>query len=91
MFLDGSWGAWAAYGPCSVTCGGGTQTHTRLCNNPSPANGGATCTGLASESGSCNTQLCAISIMLSVTVLSVAFTFANLRNTNWIWKNYMIF
>ncbi len=63
MFLDGNWGAWSAYGVCSVTCGGGTQTHTRLCNNPTPANGGAACTGLASESVSCNTQICPISIM----------------------------
>ena len=59
--LDGNWGAWSAYGACSVTCGGGTQTHTRLCNNPAPSNGGAACTGLASESVSCNTQICAIS------------------------------
>ena len=61
MVLDGNWGAWSAYEACSVTCGGGTQTHTRLCNNPAPSNGGAACTGLASESVSCNTQICAIS------------------------------
>ena len=61
VYSDGNWGAWSAYGTCSVTCGGGTQTHTRVCNNPVPANGGAACTGLASESVLCNTQICAIS------------------------------
>ncbi len=58
LLSDGNWGSWAAFGSCSVTCGGGTQTHTRLCNNPAPANGGATCPGSASESVSCNTQAC---------------------------------
>ena len=63
IFLDGNWGAWSAYGTCSVTCGGGTQTHTRVCNNPALANGGATCLGSSSESVACNTQLCVISMM----------------------------
>ncbi len=58
MFKDGNWGAWSSFGACSATCGGGTQTHTRICNNPSPANGGATCVGSTSESTACNTQAC---------------------------------
>ena len=48
-------GGWSGWGGCSVSCGGGTQT--RSCNNPTPANGGATCS--QSSSQSCNTQLCA--------------------------------
>jgi hypothetical protein len=56
--VNGNWGAWSAFGACSKTCGGGTQTRTRLCNNPAPANGGAACVGSASESQSCNTQSC---------------------------------
>ena len=47
-------GGWSDYGPCNRTCGGGTKY--RYCNNPSPANGGATCPG--SNSLSCNTQAC---------------------------------
>ncbi len=56
--MNGNWGAWSVFGACSVTCGGGTQTHTRLCNNPAPANGGAACSGLANENAACNLQAC---------------------------------
>jgi len=47
-------GGWSAWGTCSKTCGGGTQTRT--CTNPAPANGGATCSGSSSQT--CNTQAC---------------------------------
>ena len=56
--VNGNWGAWSVFGACSASCGGGTQTRTRLCNNPAPANGGAICPGASSESGSCNTTPC---------------------------------
>lgn len=49
--VNGGWSDWSS---CSATCGGGTQTRT--CTNPAPANGGAVCTGSASQS--CNTQAC---------------------------------
>ena len=48
-------GGWAAFGTCSIACGGGTQTRT--CTNPTPANGGLPCSGVSSQA--CNTQLCA--------------------------------
>jgi len=47
-------GGWSAWGACSKTCGGGTQTRT--CTNPAPANGGANCSGSSSQD--CNTQAC---------------------------------
>jgi len=47
-------GGWSEWGTCSATCGGGTQTRT--CTNPTPANGGADCEGVLSQS--CNTQSC---------------------------------
>jgi len=49
-------GGWSAWGSCSATCGGGTETRT--CTNPAPANGGATCSGSSSQS--CNTQACPV-------------------------------
>jgi Thrombospondin type 1 domain len=40
-------GGWTPFGACSVTCGTGTQT--RNCSMPVPSGGGATCTGVASQ------------------------------------------
>ncbi|MFA6330185.1 MAG: carboxypeptidase regulatory-like domain-containing protein [Candidatus Micrarchaeia archaeon] len=49
--VNGGWSGWSS---CSASCGGGTQY--RYCNNPTPANGGASCSGSSSQS--CNTQSC---------------------------------
>ncbi|MFZ2303742.1 MAG: peptidoglycan-binding protein, partial [Minisyncoccia bacterium] len=51
-------GGWSSYGTCSVTACGQTGTQTRSCTNPTPANGGATCSGSASES--CSTPACGV-------------------------------
>ena len=56
--LDGNWGPWGAWSTCTATCNGGAQTHTRLCNNPAPSNGGATCSGSGSEIAICNITPC---------------------------------
>ena len=58
---DGNWGAWTSFSACNVTCGGGTQSKTRLCNNPAPSNGGNMCPGSHLESLLCNVQNCPIS------------------------------
>ena len=56
--VDGNWGAWSAYGACSVTCGAGTQTRTRVCDNPAAAYGGALCPGDDVETSDCNDGAC---------------------------------
>ena len=56
--VDGGWSDYGDWTECSTKCGGGTQTRTRTCTNPAPANGGADCVGEATESQNCNTQLC---------------------------------
>ena len=56
--VDGNWGSWSSYGSCSKTCGGGTQTKTRSCNNPIPQYGGITCNGSSSSDRRCNTNPC---------------------------------
>ncbi|OWK11632.1 ADAMTS2 [Cervus elaphus hippelaphus] len=55
---DGNWGAWSPFGSCSRTCGTGVKFRTRQCDNPHPANGGRTCSGLAYDFQLCNSQDC---------------------------------
>ncbi|VDH92906.1 Hypothetical predicted protein [Mytilus galloprovincialis] len=55
--VDGNWGSWTD-GLCSVTCGDGQITRTRTCDNPVPANGGASCIGSANEIQVCNEGAC---------------------------------
>ena len=58
ILVDGGWTDWTVWGACSLTCGTGSQDRTRTCTNPTPENGGAQCTGDASESQDCNTDAC---------------------------------
>ena len=58
MYLvDGGWSSWT-YGPCSKTCGGGTQRETRSCDNPTPYCGGNGCSGLSVDQNVCNDHCC---------------------------------
>ena len=44
---------------CSVSCGGGTMTGTRACDNPPIRNGGESCRGIDRTSSiRCGTGLC---------------------------------
>ena len=58
--VDGGWGAFSEWTECSAECGGGTQTRSKECNNPAPAQGGAECEGAAMETRDCNTQACPV-------------------------------
>ena len=51
--VNGNWGSWDAWDACSVTCGNGTRTRERRCNNPTPSIGETTCTGSAVEQDNC--------------------------------------
>ena len=56
--VDGGWGEWALWSACSKTCGGGTKTRDRGCDNPAPAYGGVQCDGENSGTDSCNNDEC---------------------------------
>ena len=58
--VNGGWSAFGAWSQCSADCEGGTQTRTRTCTNPAPANGGADCVGDATETQDCNTNPCEV-------------------------------
>ncbi|CAC5413765.1 HMCN [Mytilus coruscus] len=58
--INGNWGLWGAYEPCTVTCGAGVQTKRRSCNAPAPAHNGNPCDGADTSSKSCNMEACAV-------------------------------
>ncbi|XP_031561120.1 A disintegrin and metalloproteinase with thrombospondin motifs adt-1-like isoform X2 [Actinia tenebrosa] len=58
--VDGKWSDWKAWSACSATCGGGSQSRTRTCTNPAPANGGSDCVGVKLETQACGAQLCPV-------------------------------
>ncbi|KAK2822055.1 hypothetical protein Q5P01_022120 [Channa striata] len=46
---DGLWSCWGAWSSCAS----GRKTRTRICNNPPPEGGGATCLGSSSQTHRC--------------------------------------
>uniref|UniRef100_A0A663MNM6 Thrombospondin 1 n=1 Tax=Athene cunicularia TaxID=194338 RepID=A0A663MNM6_ATHCN len=63
--INGNWGPWSPWDACTVTCGGGLQKRSRLCNNPEPQYGGKTCVGEARGTQVCNKQDCPVDGCLS--------------------------
>nr|XP_040023734.1 SCO-spondin [Gasterosteus aculeatus aculeatus] len=47
----GPWLPWSPWSECSVSCGGGQQSRSRLCSSPP-------CSGPSRQSKTCNTQVC---------------------------------
>ncbi|XP_044750443.1 A disintegrin and metalloproteinase with thrombospondin motifs 12-like [Coccinella septempunctata] len=56
--VNGGWSKWSNPTECSRTCGGGTSTASRECDNPTPANGGRYCLGDRKKVTTCNMQPC---------------------------------
>ncbi|CAB4001536.1 A disintegrin and metallo ase with thrombospondin motifs 6 [Paramuricea clavata] len=57
--IDGNWGEWSDYTPCTRSCGGGVRHRIRKCNNPSPSNGGMKCAGSSvGQHRICNVKAC---------------------------------
>ena len=56
--INGVWSSWSEFSPCSVTCGGGTRSRKRECNNPPAVDTGTDCPGDSCEVAICNTQPC---------------------------------
>ncbi|XP_072306545.1 SCO-spondin [Eucyclogobius newberryi] len=60
--VDGGWGQWSPWTKCSLSCGGGVRSRTRLCNSPTPQSGGRGCMGVAEQWKECNSHICKDSV-----------------------------
>jgi len=58
--IHGRWGAWTPWGPCSKSCGSGSKSRSRECNNPTPQFGGRPCHGRHLVKATCHEKPCAI-------------------------------
>ncbi|ETE60133.1 Hemicentin-1, partial [Ophiophagus hannah] len=58
--VNGAWSSWLSWGPCSETCGKGTQNRIRLCNNPPPSFDGSYCDGPDVQMQVCNERNCPV-------------------------------
>ncbi|VDH93558.1 CUB and sushi domain-containing protein, partial [Mytilus galloprovincialis] len=58
--VHGNWGTWINSSDCSVSCGGGSRTRTRYCNDPSPDVYGLNCVGSNTSQSICNTDVCPV-------------------------------
>ena len=56
--VNGSWSDWQELDTCSVSCGNGTRTYQRLCNNPALQNGGLQCPGTHMKVEDCTNPAC---------------------------------
>eukprot|EP00111_Clytia_hemisphaerica_P007868 TCONS_00022855-protein len=58
--VDGKWGNWTSFGPCTKSCEGGFKIRSRACNNPPPKYGGKDCVGDSVQNRTCNVQNCPV-------------------------------
>ena len=56
--MNGNFSDWGEWGWWSATCGPVSRTRLRHCNNPSPASGGAPCTGPSQDVESSTVKDC---------------------------------
>uniref|UniRef100_A0A8D2KTM3 Hemicentin 1 n=1 Tax=Varanus komodoensis TaxID=61221 RepID=A0A8D2KTM3_VARKO len=58
--VNGAWGSWLPWGPCSATCGKGTHSRSRLCSNPPPSFDGSSCEGPEAQVQVCGDRDCPV-------------------------------
>ncbi|PVD21525.1 hypothetical protein C0Q70_17323 [Pomacea canaliculata] len=58
--VDGNWGSWLPWSPCSLSCGGGVRSRQRLCDSPVPQFGGTECLGSDRQRDYCHNDPCPV-------------------------------
>ena len=60
--VHGGFSEWSNFSACSQSCGNSSKTRTRICNNPTPSNGGRDCKtlGPSLDTVPCQTPPCPI-------------------------------
>ncbi|KAL8608110.1 hypothetical protein ACOMHN_016565 [Nucella lapillus] len=58
--VDGQWGLWLSWSPCTVSCGGGLRSRQRGCDNPRPQFSGTDCVGPDTQRDYCNNDPCPV-------------------------------
>lgn len=56
FLVNGWFEDWSTYSPCSVTCGDGHKTRTRICHRP--LHGGLPCHGTGTQTMACTAPPC---------------------------------
>jgi len=59
------WTSWSGWGTCSSTCGIGTQSRTRTCQNPLASALNSSCTGDSTDYRTCTNSSCKTLIITS--------------------------
>ncbi|XP_028391823.1 uncharacterized protein LOC114516514 [Dendronephthya gigantea] len=84
--VDGGWGSWRQWSPCSRTCNNGVQIRRRMCDSPRPSNGGKPCVGSSKQERVCETRrTCPTSVSEKDTV---CFTNGEKTRSPRRWKYY---
>uniref|UniRef100_A0A2C9K848 Hemicentin-1 n=1 Tax=Biomphalaria glabrata TaxID=6526 RepID=A0A2C9K848_BIOGL len=60
LSVHGEYSPWTEWGACSTSCGKGSKTRRRTCDNPRPENGGRDCIGPSVENTNCVIELCPV-------------------------------
>ncbi|CAH1796574.1 unnamed protein product [Owenia fusiformis] len=58
--VHGKWSSWTAFSECSLTCGMGLRTRTRVCDEIVPAHDGYDCFGSSIDTVPCELNKCAV-------------------------------
>ena len=56
--VNGGWSIWNGWSTCSVSCGPGNRSRTRICTTPSNYSGDLNCEGPLKHFKSCNMFKC---------------------------------